>query len=201
MLEQAISLEPNLAAAHYNLGIVYDHLGRLPEALRATRQAVASDTEHWQARAHLCELHLTLKQEKEAISCYEESVKSGPPDARALSNYGSALRRGKRLHDALVILERTVALFPAGAEAYSQVGVVLIETGRYDKAIVALKRALELAPNLDEPRYNLAVAELVTRNRRGALEQYAFLKRSNSVLAQQLYQMLYRKNVLMADQE
>src|SRR6188474_1401929 len=62
MLEQAISLNPKLAAAHYNLGIVYEHLGQLPLSLRATRNAVAADAQHLQARVHLCELHLELGQ-------------------------------------------------------------------------------------------------------------------------------------------
>ena len=168
-------------------------------SLRATRQAVAADPKHLPARAHLCELHLALKQADEAVACYEVLLKSAPQDGRARSNYGAALRRAKRLDDALTNLEETIELFPASTEAYNQLGVVLIETKRYDKAIVAFKRALELAPNLDEPRYNLAVAELANRNRTAALEHYAFLQRSNSALANQLHQVIYRKQVLTVD--
>ena len=199
MLERAISLNPKLAAAHYNLGIVYEHLGQLPLSLRATREAVATDPQHLQARVHLCELHLELGQSNEAVDCYENLLKAAPQDARSRSNYGSALRRARRLHDALVSLEQTIELFPASAEAYNQLGVVLFETRRYDKAIVTLKRALELATNLDEPRYNLALAELANRNKPAALEQYAFLKRNNSSLAQQLHAVIYRKQLLPAD--
>ena len=98
-----------------------------------------------------------------------------------------------------MILEKTIELFPASAEAYNQLGVVLFETGRYDKALVVLKQALELAPNLDEPRFNLALAELANRNKPAALEHYAFLKRTNPALAEQLHRVIYRKQVLTVD--
>ena len=98
-------------------------------------------------------------------------------------------------------LEKTIELFPASAEAYNQLGVVLFETRRYDKAIVALKRALELATSLDEPRYNLALAELANRNKPAALEQYAFLQRTNSPLAQQLHAVIYRKQLLPVERK
>ena len=101
----------------------------------------------------------------------------------------------------MAILEETIELFPASSEAYNQLGVVFIETRRHDKAIVAFKRALELAPTLDEPRYNLAVAELANRNKPAALEHYAFLKRSNSPLAKQLHEVIYRKQVLAVDRK
>jgi Flp pilus assembly protein TadD len=98
-----------------------------------------------------------------------------------------------------VVLEKTIELFPASAEAYNQLGVVLFETRRYDKALVALKQAVELAPNLDEPRFNLALAELANRNKTAALEHYGVLKRSNAALAEQLHAVIYRNRVLTVE--
>jgi hypothetical protein len=60
---------------------------------------------------------------------------------------------------------------------------------------------VELAPNLDEPRFNLALAELANRNKTAALEHYGVLKRSNAALAQQLHEVIYRKHLLTVDRK
>jgi tetratricopeptide (TPR) repeat protein len=200
-LEKAVSLDANLGAAHYNLGIVYDHMGRLPAALDATRRAVNSDPAHTPARGHLCELYLVLRQDHEAVECYEAFIKLAPNDATTRSNYGSALRRAHRSVEALTSLEETVQLFPESPEAHNQLGVVFVEAKRYDKAVAAFKRAIQLAPNVDEPRHNLGVAELALGNKTAALEQYLFLKRSNSPLAERLHNLIYKKQLLRVNRE
>jgi len=48
-LQRAISIDPNKAAAHYQLGETYNQTDRLPEALEAYETAARLQPDNWRA--------------------------------------------------------------------------------------------------------------------------------------------------------
>jgi tetratricopeptide (TPR) repeat protein len=72
---------------------------------------------------------------------------------------------------------------------------------KYKPAINELTQALKLNPKHETARYNLALAQIALRNKAAALEQHAFLKRTNPFLAQQLYQAIYNDKVLLVGRQ
>jgi tetratricopeptide (TPR) repeat protein len=53
LLEKAVRLDPKLAAAHFQLGILYSGKNDLPQAIRAYRQAIEADPQMEQAHYRL----------------------------------------------------------------------------------------------------------------------------------------------------
>jgi serine/threonine-protein kinase len=49
-----VALDPKLAPAHYNLGMVYEQMGRYSEAVAAFKEAKNLDPTNWPTSALLC---------------------------------------------------------------------------------------------------------------------------------------------------
>ena len=60
LLREAVLLDPYLAAAHNDLGVLMESLGNPHEALRCYSAAMAADPHHREARRNLAALALQL---------------------------------------------------------------------------------------------------------------------------------------------
>jgi len=192
-LQSAIKLNnPDFVVlAHINLGFVYVQTNRRVQALEALEQAIALNPQFVKARTGVCDLHLVLEQNAEALACYRGLLPFVPSDTRTHINFGIALLRSKRYGEAIVALQETTRRFPNCAEAFNVLGSALTEGGNYKEAIEALYRALALDPNYEAAHYNLALAQLAIKNRDAALVQYALLNNLKASLAQPLYEKIY----------
>jgi serine/threonine protein kinase/tetratricopeptide (TPR) repeat protein len=59
LTQRIVEVDPNLIAAHYNLGMIYSQTGRHQEALAAFEKARALDPTNWPVLALLCHGHVT----------------------------------------------------------------------------------------------------------------------------------------------
>ena len=62
--EKALEIDPNLAEAHYNLGITLKELGRLDDAEASFTQAIAMKPNYAEAQHSLVELLTSYNPEK-----------------------------------------------------------------------------------------------------------------------------------------
>ena len=83
---QAIRLKPDLAEAHYNLGIALQGKGQLDEAIASYRQAIRLKPDYAEAHNNLGNALKDMGQLDEAIASYRQAIRLKPDHAEAHSN-------------------------------------------------------------------------------------------------------------------
>jgi len=151
--KQAAKLDPDLAEAHFRLGLTYDALGQEQEAEEAYKKAVetykkylSNDDNEKDAEAHynLGQTYAGLHLYSEAVREYRQATKYKPDDAAI----------------------------------YYDLGLALMRLAQYDEASAAFSKSLELDPENYRAEDSLAEAkEGVTRIRIGKKHQEDLLKK------------------------
>lgn len=140
-LEQAVKLDPNLAEAHFLLGINYE--AREKESIPGTTETTPGKN----SKNKKVELRPSEKAFNEAIKLYEKQTKKNPKDAAAFFNLGRAYSQVFDDDKASKALKQAVKLQPEDSEYYYELGVVLNKLAQYDEALAALKKSMELDPD------------------------------------------------------
>ena len=125
-LQRAIGLDPGFAKAFDNLGLCYEALGRVDEAIRAWQEAIRLNRE------------------------------AQPPSPWPALNLGLLLARLGQLEEAEARFRESLATDPEFPQAHYQLGLVLEKTGRPEQALPELEAAARLEPGYPEPHYALA---------------------------------------------
>src|SRR5438132_8300448 len=118
--QQAIKLNPDLAEAHFRLGLAYNALERKPEAEESL---------------------------KKSIALYKKTTESDPKDADALFNLGEAYSILHLDEEAARAFRQVTKLRPNDEEAFYQLGATQTRLARYEEAATAFSKALEIDPD------------------------------------------------------
>lgn len=151
--QQAIKLDPELAEAHFRLGLTYDALGQEQEAEAAYRKAVETYKKYLARDENDKdgEAHYNLGQTYNGLHLYSEAVRE----------YRQATR-----------------LKPDDAAIYYDLGLALMRLAQYDEAAAAFSKSLELDPQNYRAEDTLTEAkEGVARIRTGKKHQEDLLKK------------------------
>lgn len=194
--QKAIEINPNAPNPYYNLGVVYDHLERFTEALENVRKAISINNKNANYQMQLCQVLLALENYKDAVPCHETLFQLQKPDVRIRTNYGISLLWSGQTEKAFDVLKQNAELFPNEAFTHNALGIAFYEKQKYKPAAECFARAIEINGKFDSARYNLALAQLMNKDRDSALKQYAFLKKTNSNFASQLFKFLFNGNVV-----
>ena len=87
------SLDPDLAAAHSDLGVALDRKGKKDEALEHFRRAVAIDPGHVEGLRNLGKALLDRQQYAEGATCFRKAVAIEPGSAEIRFDLGLALKQ------------------------------------------------------------------------------------------------------------
>jgi len=158
LFEHMLTLTPNAAQVHNDLGIELRSLGRTDEAISHYQQALKLKRDYAEAHNNLGLAFYSLGRMDEAINEYREAVRIKPDYSQAYNNLGAALKSQGRLDEAVEYFSRAVKVRPDYAEAYANLGITLVDKGRPDEAIKNFRKALQLKPNLTEAHSGLADA-------------------------------------------
>jgi uncharacterized protein HemY len=96
-------------------------------------------------------------------------------------------------------MEPAAAKMQNNPDFFNALGMIRFHTKHFKAAAEAFKQAVQLAPEQNEVRFNLALAQLAAQNKPGALSQYRLLSESDPELAQKLYRIIYRDKILFVD--
>ena len=143
--QQALKLNPSLAAAQNNLGVTYEKQGKLAEARVAYQAAHRLD-------GSLLEASYNLNRPLGGSSA------SAAEDAYSLNESGTAYFTLKRYAKALAAFRSASKLDPKSAQIWNNLGATYQEMGSPAAAHAALKKALTLDPSLSVARQNLSDA-------------------------------------------
>lgn len=117
--EQAIKLDPELAEAHFRLGMAYDALGKEHEAEESYKKATEKYKKYLEQNGKDAEAHYNLGQAYAGLHLYNEAVREYQQATRLKSD---------------------------DADIYYDLGTALSRLARYDEAAAAFSKSLEIDP-------------------------------------------------------
>ncbi|PYQ82426.1 MAG: hypothetical protein DMG03_17645 [Acidobacteria bacterium] len=127
-------LQPESAAAHYNVGVALEALGRADDATRAYDAAVRYNPRHSAAHNNLGNMLLAAGRVPDARDHYQRAVAAGPDNAEAHNNLGGVLVALGEIDEAIRLLQRALQLRPVYAEAHFNLARAFAAAGRRDEA-------------------------------------------------------------------
>ena len=117
--QQAIKLDPELAEAHFRLGLAYDAVGQEQEAEEAYKKAIAVYKKHVDDNDKDAEAHYNMGQAYAGLHLYTEAVRE--------------YRQATRLKE-------------DDADIFYDLGTALTKLAQYDEAVAAFSKSLEVDP-------------------------------------------------------
>jgi Flp pilus assembly protein TadD len=164
-LEEALRLYPDYAKAHNNLGLAYQQMNRLQDALREHAEAARLEPGLAEAHYNLGLDAQGLGRLDEAVAHYRRALQLKPDYAQAHNNLGAALVRLGRFEEAADEFRRALRLTPASVAARENLarldnalGVTRARNGDMEGAVTLFVEALRLKPDFPEAQANLAKA-------------------------------------------
>ncbi|HEX8247062.1 MAG TPA: tetratricopeptide repeat protein [Pyrinomonadaceae bacterium] len=163
-LKQATKLNPDLADAHFQLGIAYSLKEKEDELLqRDTTEATPTPAPQRKAKKGTKEVATILtnsdKSFDNAAKAYEKIIKKNQKDDAAFFNLGRAYNKINLDKEAEKALRQAVKLKPDDSEYQTELGKILIKLASYDEAVIVLKKAVELDENNTQAIDSLEKAE------------------------------------------
>jgi tetratricopeptide (TPR) repeat protein len=155
---KVVSLEPNSADAHLNLGIAlvdqYDRTNGFKEFSEAARLDPRSAAVHY----NLGRFYFETAKYEDARRELEESLRLEPTHAPALYFLALAAKQDNDLDRSTHLFEKVIALQPGNPDAQFLLGQNLEHQGRTTEAVAHWKLALQADPNYSQALFNLARA-------------------------------------------
>jgi tetratricopeptide (TPR) repeat protein len=163
-LFQAVKLNPDLAEAHFNLGIAYSLIEKEEEETAITQiEATPTPKPTRKGKKNAAPVR-TKNSEKafdNAVKAYKKIIAKNKLDDAAHFNLGRAYNKLNEDQDAMKALREAVKLKPDDAEYQIEYGVILMKLAQYQEAVAALKKAVSLDDS------NLQAQELLEKAEAG----------------------------------
>lgn len=143
VLNQAVTINPDLAGAYFQLGIAY----ALVEARDQSTEVTIDETVPGSTDKKPKEVKTNSETAFEkAVEAYKKMLKSNPDDDSVQFNLGRAYNKLNKDEDAARALREAVRLKPDDTDYQTELGAILIKLAKYPEALGPLKKALELDP-------------------------------------------------------
>ncbi|MGC2299232.1 MAG: tetratricopeptide repeat protein [Acidobacteriaceae bacterium] len=154
--EKAVSLDPDDARAHNNLGIALAGAGKMSAAVEEYRKSLTLNANSSQTENNLGSGLAEEGNLGEARQHFENALRINPDNASAEVNLGNALSaEGGHTQEAIELLTKGLEALPNSPDGQNGLGVALAHQGNLTDATPHLLRAVELAPQDAGYRYNL----------------------------------------------
>ncbi len=149
--QEAVRLDPDLAEAHFRLGLGYESLGKREEAEAEYKKAVGAYKKYFEENENDAEAHYALGQTYANLGQYSEAIRE----------YRAATK-----------------LKEDDPDIYYDLGVAYTKLAQYDAAAAAFSKSLEIDPDYYRAQDGLDEAkEGIKRIRAGRKHQEDLLKK------------------------
>jgi predicted O-linked N-acetylglucosamine transferase (SPINDLY family) len=164
---KALSIRPDSADAHYNMGVTLQKQGKLEEAIEAYNKAIALKPDYANAYNNMGTALQEQGKLEEAIEAYNKATALKPDYVKAYNNMGVTLQEQGKLEEAMEAYNKALVIKPDYAEAYNNMGNAFKKQGKLEEAIEAYNKALALKPDYVKAYNNMGV----TLQEQGKLEE------------------------------
>jgi tetratricopeptide (TPR) repeat protein len=147
VLRQAVKLNPDLADAHFNLGIAYALLEKIEaESAPPVGETTPTPTPApvRKGKKEVAPLTTSEKSFENAVKAYKKILAKNSKDDVAHYNLGRSYNKLNQDPEALKSLQQAVKLKPDDGEYQTELGVILIKLAQYEEAVRALKKAIDI---------------------------------------------------------
>ncbi|MEB3275301.1 MAG: tetratricopeptide repeat protein [Prochlorothrix sp.] len=172
--QRAISLNPNLTPAHYNLGLAYRQTGQLQNAINSFYQATRTDPSFALAASNLGAALLEGGNLEESSYFLRRAIELEPGLGLAHYNLGLLQQKQGRWAGAVRSLREATRLSPAAPEPFYQLGLSYQQQNQLQAAQQAFEQAIALTSRYAEALYSLGSIYYQQQNFEAALD--AFLR-------------------------
>ena len=158
LIDHALKLRPDFAAAHANRGVALLALGRAGEATASFRRSVELDpgqVHGWYALGN------ALGAESDwagAEAAFRRALAVDPGSYQARNNLAQVLERQGRLDEAIAAYREALAQAPEAPIMQYNLGVALQLSGQVEEALAHYRRAVQLQPNYVAAHSNILQA-------------------------------------------
>jgi cellulose synthase operon protein C len=135
--KQELQVTGESQLARYNLGLAFRSKGYYAEALREYKAALERGEERDLVMQAMAEVHLLMRQSKEALGYYDELITRQAESPKLWNERGVALHQDGRFADAEVSYRHALDAEPTYAIAFNNLGVSLYHRGAVDEAVAA----------------------------------------------------------------
>ena len=162
--EKAISLKPNYAEAHYNLGVALQRDRQLDNAVDCYKKAIIAKPAYPTAHNNFGLISLEQGNLNSAIKSFEWAVAYDPNYAEAHNNLGAAFQELRQFDSAIEQYQKAVTINPEYAQAFNNLGSTCESFGLQDEALNHYERAISINPSFAEAHFNLSGIKIYAKN-------------------------------------
>lgn len=155
LVGRAVALDPAVAEAHNDHGVILAAEGNLIEAQACFERALRLQPNFHDARNNLGRALQGLGRSDAAVIQFEQALKGSPNPVLAHFNLAMALKQQGAMAQTIVHLRKAAGLRPDFFEAHINLAILFQETGRLAEALAAAETTVALRPNLAGARNNL----------------------------------------------
>ena len=156
-ISRAIAIFPYSAESFNNIGLAYQRLQQLDQALKNYEQAITLNKQYAEAYLNRGNALRDLGRDNEAYDSYCKALEVNPIYAEAFYNCANILKDSRRFDEALINYDFAIKLRPDFAAAFCNRGLVLRDLERAQEALLSYERAIALKPEYIDAYLNRGV--------------------------------------------
>ena len=149
-----MAIKPDIIEAHSNLSMMYDELGRYPEAVESYKQVIRLKPDDAEANNNMGYALGKSKRWPEAAAAFQRAIQLKPDYAEAYSNLGWAYNNMGNFQSALQPLKKAVELKPALPEGHFNIGITYSRLAQnpatpqyWQQALAEFQQTIQLKPD------------------------------------------------------
>lgn len=155
---RVIAVDPNVALAHQQLGLIAGMTGNLYLAEEELREAARLDPTDASTRTNLGITYSSLGDTLKARREFERALEADPKSIHAALSLSGILSAGGEYAQAHDVLARAVKHNPRHPVLLNNLATMCSLEGNYPEAINTFHKSLSIAPNLASAHYGLGLA-------------------------------------------
>ena len=171
-VNKAIALNPDLAVAYLNLGLILTDQGLTQQGIDEYRKALKIEPKFAAVHNNLGVALEVMHQNDEAMKQYQEAVKDDRKFALPHDHIGRILQATGKNDEAMPEYQEAIKADPNNANAHVILGAALFKVGKTDDAIGEFSQAINLDPKDAQAHNNLGFALYGIGNRDKAVAEY-----------------------------
>lgn len=169
----ALSLNPDYADAHNNLGVILYQRGKAEEAIGHFKATLRLQPGSAPAHNNLGGVLMNQGKPGEALALLRQAVQINPNYVEARNNLGLALLRLGQPDEAATHFETSLRLLPGQPDTQYNLGNIRFNQRRFTEAAIQFQAALRARPASFELHHNLGAALGAMGQFNEALTEYA----------------------------
>lgn len=156
-LQKALSVNPNDAETHLNLGLAFMAMRRVSSAQSEFERSLKIKPDQPVAWYNLGNAMASSGRHDQAIACFESALALNPNYVDCLNNLSVSLKESGRLEHALQVIDIAIGIDPARSTLFDNKGTIFLRDARYEEAREAFEQAIRLGGNIAS-KLNLSTA-------------------------------------------